>query len=194
MQRLDEEKRKAVLSAAAKLFAQRPFHEVRLDDVAALARVGKGTLYIYFKSKEDLYISLIRDGFRGLVGRLNAQIESAPKATDAWETLALIIREFVGWATQHPQLFDLMRAAQAGRGPDKELRETRRALGALIESVIRRGIRAGEIVDPHPELTGQFVPACVRAALVHGPKDAKPDAIVKHILRVLSQGIRRRTV
>jgi AcrR family transcriptional regulator len=51
MQRLKEAKREAILETAAKLFAQRPFHEVRLEDVASAAHIGKGTVYIYFKSK-----------------------------------------------------------------------------------------------------------------------------------------------
>ena len=57
MQRPDEQKRQLIIDTAARFFATQPFHKVRLDDVAAAAQVGKGTLYIYFKSKEDLYVS-----------------------------------------------------------------------------------------------------------------------------------------
>jgi len=53
MQRPDEKKRQLIANTAAKLFATRPFHKVKLDDVASAAGVGKGTLYIYFKSKEE---------------------------------------------------------------------------------------------------------------------------------------------
>jgi len=189
MQRPSEAKRQAVLSAAAKLFAQRPFHEVRLDDVAAMARIGKGTVYIYFKSKEDLYISLVREGFRGLVERLNSQIESE-NSNDAWKTLSLIVRELVAWAMRHPQLYRIMRAAQP-KGPDKELAAIRRQFGKLIESVIRKGIRDGQMQDAHPELTAQFVPACVRASLLHGPEGVSAEMVSKQVLRVLGQGIRK---
>ena len=51
MQRPHEEKRRLVLAAAAKRFASHPSHKVRLDDIAAEARVGKGTLYTYFETK-----------------------------------------------------------------------------------------------------------------------------------------------
>jgi AcrR family transcriptional regulator len=50
MQRLDEAKRKAITKSAARMFAARPFHEVRLDDVAASAKISKGTVYLYFKN------------------------------------------------------------------------------------------------------------------------------------------------
>src|SRR3954451_9617083 len=74
MQRPDEKKRALITATAAKLFASRPFHKVRLDDIAAEAKIGKGTLYIYFDSKEDLYFSLIYQGFAGLVDRLRQQL------------------------------------------------------------------------------------------------------------------------
>lgn len=68
MQITDEQKRVNILAAAAELFASQPFHKVVLSDVAEKAGVGKGTLYIYFKSKEDLYFSVLLGGFSNLVG------------------------------------------------------------------------------------------------------------------------------
>src|SRR4051812_13319197 len=57
MQRPDEKKRAQIVATAARLFATRPYHKVRLEDIATDARIGKGTLYIYFDNKEDLYFS-----------------------------------------------------------------------------------------------------------------------------------------
>ena len=61
MQRPNEIKRQAILKAARTAFTRRPFHEVKLDDVATAARVGKGTIYVYFPSKDQLYLELVRD-------------------------------------------------------------------------------------------------------------------------------------
>src|ERR1044071_4043546 len=100
MQRPSEIKRRKISDTAARLFATQPFHKVRLDDVAAAAGVGKGTLYIYFKSKEDLYFSLIYDGFAQLVDRLGHQIRDDHSA--AWNCLSRIVHEMVSFAFQHP--------------------------------------------------------------------------------------------
>src|SRR5690606_14514123 len=110
MQRPDEAKRLAIMKAAAALFAERPYHEVRLDDVAEAAKVGKGTLYVYFRSKEHLYGSLVLEGFTQLIDRLSSQVEH-PTGT-AWQTLGLIIREHVEWAASTPHLFQLIRPGQ----------------------------------------------------------------------------------
>jgi hypothetical protein len=53
-------------------------------------------------------------------------------------------------------------------------------------------VRRGEISDPHPELTAQFVPACVRAATLYGPRDVTEDVLVNHVMRVLGEGLARR--
>jgi len=55
-----EEKRAAILEAAIRTFASKGFHAARISDVAELAGIGKGTVYLYFSSKEDLLISILQ--------------------------------------------------------------------------------------------------------------------------------------
>ena len=56
-------KRDRIIAAALKLFARQPYQEVTMDSVARLATVAKGTLYLYFDSKEALYLGILTDGF-----------------------------------------------------------------------------------------------------------------------------------
>src|SRR5947207_12260832 len=99
MQVPNAQKRKAITDTAARMFATLPFHKVRLDDIAAEAGVGKGTLYIYFDNKEDLYFSLISDGFARLVDRLKQDRPAAdPRGRPATESLQRIVAELVGFA------------------------------------------------------------------------------------------------
>ena len=57
-----------MLLAAARLFGTQRFHEVRMDDIAAEAEVSKGTLYRYFKDKDELYLALVARCSRNLIG------------------------------------------------------------------------------------------------------------------------------
>ena len=189
MQRLDQAKRLAITQAAAELFSRKPFHEVRLEDIAEAARVGKGTLYISFKNKDDLYGSLVVEGFEGLLTRVNAVTES--ETGSAWQTFEHVVREFVGWAKTFPHVFALMPAGEQ-RKPIPGLREKRRELAKIIETIIRRGVRRGELEDPRPDMTANFVIACVRAAIRFGPADIGEEAIGNHILRIIGGGIQVR--
>jgi AcrR family transcriptional regulator len=184
MQRLDQTKRQQIMDAAVRLFASRPFHEVKLDDVAAAARVGKGTLYLYFENKNALYISLIQDGFASLVDRLNEQL--AGERLPPWEALERIVAELARFAVSHPDLYELMRSL-----PLHKLRvDKRRELTALIEAIIRRGTRAGTIADPQPQLTATFIPSMVRSAMLFGPKGLSAETLAGQILHLLRQGLR----
>lgn len=182
MQVLDEQKRLKILSAAAELFASQPFHKVLLSDVAEAAAVGKGTLYTYFKSKEDLYLSVIYSGFEGLVERLREKIDE--NAHGPLQNLETVIIEIVHFAYQSPHLFEVMRTV-SGRGAIDQAKwdEKRRELKGLIESIVRRGVYLGTLTDPHPELTARFIPGLVRSVMIDGTNSVDRQTLTEHILR-----------
>lgn len=185
----DDNKRKHVTAVAAKLFASEPFHKVRLDDVAAAAGVGKGTLYVYFDSKEDLYFSIIYDGFTEMIDRLKGPLSDS--AAPAVGRIRTVVRELVRFAYQHPPMFELMRTQGICKDP-ADWDSKRNELGALIEKTLRDGIERGEICDPHPELTATYIPNLVRAALMFGPEGLTEQTLVDHVTSTLENGICRR--
>src|SRR3954452_19532358 len=197
MQRPDEKKRALITATAARLCAQRPFHKVRLEDIAAEAKIGKGTLYIYFDNKEDLYFSLIYDGFMRLVERLRGRA-AGPDAPppSAVESLERITTELVRFAFGHPHFFELMRTSGPGvmkSHPQSDWNGLRQELQTLIEDTIRRGVAAGELTDPQPQLTAAFLPGMVRSVMLFGPRGASEAKVREQILRLLERGIVRRT-
>ena len=221
MQRPDERKRKLITDTAARLFATRPFDKVRLDDIAAEARLGKGTLYVYFDSKEDLYFSLIYEGFAALVDRLTAQIDpprdappaggrggrprngrnghpaaaagGPPAPLSPTECLERIVTELVAFALQHPHFFELMRAVGIGQGrAAPQFRAKRQELNRLIGDTLRRGVAAGEMCDPRPELTAACIPGFVRSMILFGGRGVDERTMIDQILHLLRNGIVKR--
>jgi AcrR family transcriptional regulator len=189
MQRPDDEKRRAILRAAARLFASRPFHEVRLEEVAAGAKVGKGTLYVYFDSKDELYATMVNEGFAGLLERVRGAASDESAAAD--QTLATLVREVVTWACTSRVL-----ATMRSGAPTSVMQTVgagREELGRILESVIRRGIAQGRFVDVRPDLTGHFILGAVRGTAVWGPRGVEPGEVIDHIQRVIIGGILRRS-
>jgi AcrR family transcriptional regulator len=72
----DPAKVRRIIDAAIQLFAERPFHEVRMEDIAARAQVAKGTLYLHYKDKEDLFLGIMNDGLQSLVERLEESLKA----------------------------------------------------------------------------------------------------------------------
>ena len=76
MRTADPAKVRRIIDAAIQLFAERPFHEVRMEDIAARAKVAKGTLYLHYKDKEDLFLGIMNDGLQSLVERLEESLKA----------------------------------------------------------------------------------------------------------------------
>ena len=185
MQTRDQKKRKEILKVAERLFANKAFHEVKLDDIATGARVGKGTIYIYFKDKQDLYLSLVREGMLELLEGIKAHAATPQPAP---RSLGVIIAELAQFRIARPLMFQLIRSVMPGQC-DNLLLPIRSELAKVIEQVIRRGVRAKELIDPHPELTSQIIMASVRGAVLFGPANSDSQAISRHIMRTIGEGL-----
>ncbi len=185
----DENKRRLIVQTAVKLFSEKPFHQVRLDDVAEAAGVGKGTVYIYFKNKEELYYSLIFEGFVEMVDRLKEQANQT--AVPASQKLRMAVGAVVDFGVQHPQFFEVLRTVGV---PDAnsswDLR--RKEAADMVEKIIRDGIAAGEFVESRPERIGLYLMSMVRAVMLYGPKVEDTVELTEHITGVLLRGIARK--
>jgi AcrR family transcriptional regulator len=76
-----ELRRSGILSAARCVFAQKGFAESNVDDIAARAGVAKGTLYLYFTSKEQIYMAAFLEDAR----RLNVVTRERMEAAGTWQ-------------------------------------------------------------------------------------------------------------
>jgi TetR/AcrR family fatty acid metabolism transcriptional regulator len=86
--RRSRDKRDRILKAAVKVFARNGFHATRVSEVAKAAGVADGTIYLYFKSKEELLVSLFEDRVSKLLAFME---ESLPKLEGAPERLRAVI-------------------------------------------------------------------------------------------------------
>ena len=110
-------KREQIVGAASRVFAARPYHVVCMDDVAEAARVGKGTLYRYFPSKEDLYLGVVAEAFDLLIARLErVEAEDLPAPVALSRMIGAIVETFA----RHLPFFRLMQQGEARLLPPEE--------------------------------------------------------------------------
>lgn len=183
----DDKKREAILKAAALLFSTQPFHKVRLDDVAAAAGVGKGTLYIYFTNKEDLFFSILYGGFASLVDLLAERLRD--DHSPPWQRLELIVNELVDFAFSHPEIFELMRKVGLPATGSAEWNERREELTRMIQDTLEQGVQTGEFADLNPGLTALYLPGLVRSAMLYGPQGLDRQTLASHMLSIVGNGI-----
>ena len=63
-------RREAILAGARELFLSKGFNGTTMDEVAQMAELSKGTLYLYFTSKEELYVTVMSEGLKILFDRI----------------------------------------------------------------------------------------------------------------------------
>src|SRR5580704_18926333 len=91
------ERRAAILDAALDEFAARGFADTRLDDVARRAGVAKGTIYLYFRDKENLFQDLVRTRLSPLIGTIEtAAVRELPIRALAELIITTFIEEIYG--------------------------------------------------------------------------------------------------
>jgi AcrR family transcriptional regulator len=187
MQRIDEQKRLRILEVAGRLFAERPFRDVRLEDIAAEANIGKGTIYVYFKSKTDLCISLFIEGIQNNIAEISSQLQEDGLTFPA--KVERIVRALLSFSRQYTNFPTIIRELSLTPEDLRPLTAKRQELLAMIEAVLRDGISKGEIQDPHPELTARFLLAFVREIAFHPTPSVDHEMFIGHVGHILGQGI-----
>jgi AcrR family transcriptional regulator len=170
-ERRKERRPAELLAAALDCFVERGFAATRLDDVAARAGVSKGTLYLYYAGKDELFMAVVRENIIPLIDDFRREVTvSSATSTD------LLRRFILGWwdrvgETKLAGIAKLI-IAEAGNFPDVARffhEEVTRPNHQLLAGIIERGIRSGEFRAIDAEATAQLFlsPLVLRAIWNH---------------------------
>ena len=136
-----------IVEAALEVFAERGFSAARLDDVAARAGISKGTLYLYFPSKEELFKAVVRQALLPNLARVERLLREHPGPAAA--QVELMIGQ-IGALLQNTRIGAIPKLIIAESGNFPELARfyleevIQRGLG-LFATVLERGIASGEL-------------------------------------------------
>ncbi len=141
-----------LLQAALELFVEKGYAATRAEEVAHRAGVSKGTLFLYFGSKEELFKAVVRDSIASRFPVWNTELETSQVSTadllrhcmqQWWERVgstkaAGISKLMMSEATNFPELAEFYRAEVIEPGH------------SLIRKILQRGVARGEFrpVDP----------------------------------------------
>lgn len=136
-----ENKRTRILNAAESIFKGRRFDDVTLDEIAEKAGVGKGTLYLYFKNKEDLFSQMAIDGMDDMVARTRGIIAMT---TPFKERLFLFGCELADFVSRRHGVMRAMDQAQSEQ-TDQLFNQHLRQLILAIQDLLQTGINEGAL-------------------------------------------------
>jgi AcrR family transcriptional regulator len=151
-------KTSAILRAAAQVFAEQGYQAATIDGIAERAGIGKGTVYEYFKSKQDLFFAVFDDYIAGMEGM--ARHEAALAPATAAEQVRRAVHSVLAASADARDLFPLVfEFWSASASVDRRervagmFRETYARFRELLAALIRQGQQSGEF-DPAADASG----------------------------------------
>lgn len=199
--RRKEARPQEILNSAMTVFAEKGFAAARMDDVARRAGVSKGTLYLYFPSKDELFKSLVREAIGGTLAQVTAYAEAYQGS--ARELLVLVLRT-IGTVMRTSDRIVLPKIilAEAGNFPELvrfyRFEIIEKGIG-LFRGIVARGIAQREFREVAPEHAARL---CVAPLLLGAlwratfaafdPEPYDIEALVETHIDVLLRGLERK--
>jgi AcrR family transcriptional regulator len=165
--RLPEERPRQILTAALEVFGERGLAAARLDDIAKHAGLSKGTIYLYFPNKEELFREMVRQLIVSQIEASEREVEATTGS--AADALVQFMRRYWGFirSDQFAPLFRLIHA-EIRNFPDLAKFYSEEVISRghrLIGSVVQRGIEAGEFRQVDPAVAARMLMAPM---VIHG--------------------------
>ncbi|MCB8815059.1 TetR/AcrR family transcriptional regulator [Desulfosporosinus shakirovi] len=175
-----EGKFQRILDAAIEAFAESGFHQCQVNKIARLAGVADGTIYLYFKSKEDILIRVFQERMGEFIAGVSRELSQC-KTTKA--RLRTIVRTHFTYMEQNRSIaivtqLELRQSEPRVRLP---INVTVSAYFNLIEGVIQQGIECGEV----PKIDKRTARQMIFGSL----DEATTDWVMARSPRTLSSGI-----
>ncbi len=146
-QQASEQRRRAILDAGLEVFAAHGFAAARLDEVAEKAGVAKGTIYLFFKDKEDLFEQIVLGAIGPVIARLEGVAQQADLPVDVLLTRLFEVFRTEILATKRKEITRLV-IAEGGRFPKIAAFYHREVISkgvALMRRVAQRAMERGEM-------------------------------------------------
>ncbi|MFQ5604307.1 MAG: TetR/AcrR family transcriptional regulator [bacterium] len=183
-------RRQEILDAARKVFSERGFEKATLDEIAEAAEYGKGTIYNYFKNKEELFCCIMERGIERFQKFVECAIQNKKTPREKLETYIDAAFEFF---EKYRQIFSIMETERNNlvRRLDGEMYRSslkyQEKLVRFLADLLEKGIKKRDFKNLHPIKTAHLLFGLIHVAFVHAIRtpehiDLKSDAqLIKKI-------------
>ncbi len=177
-----------IIQAAAKLFSNKSYHDVTMDQIAQEVGVAKGTIYLYFDSKENLYLEILEDTYEEIESILEREIAKSDPAPKKLKKILGLIFQF------YLQNLDVLRILS--RDETHLIREHyeftehwRLRRIKLYQKILEKGINEGSFRPANTELTALIIFGLVRSVMFFYHTDKSAGDIAEEVFSMISEGI-----
>jgi AcrR family transcriptional regulator len=184
---LPEQRKLLILSAAKEMFAIRGYHDTSISDIIKRADIARGTFYIYFKDKREIFDAL----FDQLLERINGAVKRVVVGNDQKPPLEQIsenMKRVFQFATDDPELARILFRHAPGLDSitDQKIDSFYNKITALIESALTLGTQMALVKQCNLKLIAAFVMGGIKEIMdkITRPDNTLPqlDIIIKELI------------
>jgi TetR/AcrR family transcriptional regulator len=197
--RTPEERPRQILEAALDVFGEQGLAGARIDDIAERAGISKGTIYLYFPSKDDLFCGVIRDTFAEAVETASAVPETADPEAD----LNAFCQNY--WSFLRSKRFETVYRLvhsenQAFPALSLEYgREVREPIRQVVLGILNRGVASGVFKAADNEIRSRMLLAllwqhgvwCARREIHPDLRDRSDNTVLSEVTTFFLQAVAR---
>jgi len=177
--------KKEILSAALKLFSDKGFHNVSMQDIANRSEFGVGTLYKFFESKEDLFEELIDNTGQQVLNEFMGILDGPGSEA---ERLTIFFRSIAQFRQQHEEVIKLYVSAFGVQGSRiskfRDRSKIHEKLNSSVAKLIKEGIDKGLFRAVDPEITSKAINSTIETIIFDIAESTEQPQVVERFKKV----------
>jgi AcrR family transcriptional regulator len=187
-------RRAQVLRHAKRIFARKGYHRTNVADIISRARIARGTFYLYFENKKDLFEELLEQVLRELAIRIH-RIQVGPDQPPPADQLRANLRRVVNFVLNERDLTNILMSHALGFDPelDGRIQSFYDRVAAQIQRSLDLGITMGLVRQCDTRTAAYCILGGVKETIVQISRGGTPDidVLVEEILRFGLGGVAR---
>ena len=168
-----------IVRAARRVIGESGFDEASMERIAHEAGISKGTIYLYFRNKEELLAHVAEHGFGDLMERARL---ATTRARGAGPKLVALMRAALEHTSENREIFRVLQErTQLGLVSESllatKLEHNREDLLRFVTGIVERGAKSGELRDCDPRRTARYLIEFMRGAVVDRVQTQSPMGV-----------------
>ena len=190
---VSEERKDQIMNAAEEVFSQKGFNDARMDDIAEETGLSKGTLYLYYKSKDDLIIAILDRIFRREFRVFENLDYTSMSATDAvWAFVETTAKDVKMMMRLLPITYEFMGLAFRNKFVQKTFKTYLNHYLDILIPIIQHGIDSGEFRPADAKEVAIAMGAILEGTLllwVYDNSLIEPEIHLRSGMKLLLEGV-----
>ncbi len=181
-------RRHEVFNASVSLFLEKGFQETTMQEIARAARMGKSTLYDYFKTKDEVLVSFVEDAIFDLAERAK---QIAGQDLPAAEKLRQVLRAHLAYLIENREFYTRLtfEVQRLGLESQRRIQIQRHAYQDLICRLIEDAIREGTFRPVNPLLAARAILGLVTPVVYTNRPTGTPEQMMDEALDIFYRGV-----